>query len=278
MKKVIAITLLIVLIMSCCLLGCTPKEKEKEPEEEKGGGCASPWKGTEIIFVSDKTEFDIDDVTLKFYIGSDFAGEDATKSFRDFPTMTYFYFTTTNVQNLKQSSNEYIKVNYYNIETLDRINIYKKFLYTDEDNFYRKNTLKKIQKDDPIIEEIENSALHKRTLTGNYPLAIPDISYQITIPAELFPEEEGIISFNMETYFIEDFAPESLYYWYPRGYKGPEDLQRSAGDELDAVYIDLAYERDGRKITLSSDTNAMIMKMLEKLAIELREKDEGIGE
>lgn len=277
MKKVIAITLLLVLIMSCCLLGCTPKEKEEETGEGNGGDCESPWMGTQIILTSDKTEFDIDDVTLTFYVGSDFAGEDATKSFRDFPTVTYLYFTTTNVRNLKPSS-EYIMENYYNIETLDRINIYKKFLYTDEDNFYRKNTFKNIQKDDPIIEEIENSALHKVSMPRHYPLEIPDISYQITIPAEWFSEEEGVITFEMKSYFIEDFAPESLYYWYPRGYKGPEDLQRSAGDELDAAYIDLAYERDGRKITLYSDTEAIAKRMMEKFALELREKDEGIGE
>lgn len=276
MKKIVAITILIVILMSCCLLGCTPKEEETE--EENGGGCESPWRGTQLILTSDKTEFDIDDVTLTFYVGSGFAGEDASKTFRDYPTVTYLYFTSTTLQSLMEAANELIIENYYNIETLDRINIYKKFLYTDEDNFYRKNIINQVGKDDPIIEEIENSALHKRSLLGNDPMEIPEISYKITIPTELFLEEEGIINFRMNSYFIEDFDPESLYYIYPSWVEGREGLQRCTGDPLEATSIKFAYEREGSKITLYSDIDAIAMKMLEKFAIEIGEKNEGIGE
>lgn len=145
-KKLLIIGILI--ICSVFLFACN------DGQDETGGG---PRKAIPALaFKSDKTSFEIDDVTLTFYVGSENAGE-RYPGFIDYPAVTYIFFAneTTRIPQYYPVSGDLCVDNgeirfqyadgynpkdlYSKIELDSNLSVCNKFYSSDADAFYKNN-------------------------------------------------------------------------------------------------------------------------------------------
>lgn len=268
MKKrcVLGFVLSIIFIVVIGLSGCQSKHDADINIDVVGSYPSDPRHPMpHLAFKADKRTFDIGDVTLTFYCGSENAGEHGIYHYTDCPTVTYIYFADANTYSRKDKYfnselDKEITFGYveglapkdlYNIiETNEHFSVCKKILSTDSDAFYKNNTVKRKYKD---ISTVENryaredewgrgSALYKVSSAYSEGLLIPDVAYTFTIPETFFAESEGYVFFCVSSYYSEN-------------YEAPNDESSQVGDLLEHRSIAIYYMRNGSDVTLSSYYN-----------------------
>lgn len=210
-----------------------------------------------IAYKSNRTEFDIDDVTLSFYYGSDRAGTiDITYP----PIITYLYFANESyfVPRIDSLSGEPLIYNGYlsfkyasgiemenmygNIESDNRIHVSKIL----PDSFYRSQNVTVFGKDKNLSRRFltmlwsDWSVLCKVKSVYEYDgILVPELCSEFTIPSSMFTSNNGYIMFCMTSYYTDDYCRPA----YGTMFK--------AGTMLENTYITIYYKKSGNKVTLS---------------------------
>ena len=213
-----------------------------------------------IAYKSNRTEFDIDDVTLSFYYGSEGAG---TIDITDAPIITYLYFANENyfVPLIDYSSGKpridygYLFLNYKSgidmknmygdIETDNRIHISKIIPSDGEDSLYKSYNVKVFGKDKNLSRRFltmlwsDWSVLCKVKSSYEYSgILVPELCSEFTIPSSMFISNNGYIMFCMTSYYTDDYCR-------------PAYGTIKAGTMLENAYIAIYYKKSGNKVTLS---------------------------
>lgn len=217
-----------------------------------------------LAYKSNKTIFEVDDVTLKFYVGSENSGG-RNPGFLDYPAVTYIYFANDDTMIPQYDSNGGLRVDngeihfqyeegykpenlLTKIETDPNFSVCKKMYNTDQDAFYKNNIVTLQYQGIPyeegkfIEEELWGAGydLYKISITYDLDgLLVPKTSYDLTIPSEMFTKDRGYLFFSVASYLTEEFSP-------------PNAGAFPVGSLLESRTLALYYEKQGDKIVLSS--------------------------
>lgn len=247
---VVLCVIVILCTMAMALIGC---EKEEDNYDDNFD-VSMPMP--QLAYKSNQTTFDINDVTLTFYCGSNNAG---SSNYFDIvcPIVTYIYFANSKAYKRIGLNNNDIVFDYVEqyhpnklygtIETNENFSVCKKIYSTDEDAFYKNNTVKLLYTDVPYKvntyaaedEWGKGSALYKASISYTRGVYIPDVSYVFTIPQQFFTEEQGYVFFCMASYIMEDGESANGSSW-------------QEGSQLEHRELAIYYTRNGANITLSS--------------------------
>lgn len=238
MKKKSINLILIAVICACCFCifcGCQNNEEEQQGISEKPS-----YSGPYLAYRGQYTTYPIDDITLTFYCGSDFAGENklaGSPRYDKYPVVTYIYVNREDTYQTTDITKEDL---YDVIEENENFYICKKILSTDSDSFYKCNGVTRLFSNLTGDEAYDawgaDSPLYCAIRHGGKGIAIPDVSYTFTIPREYFYKEEGYVSFGMASYISEDDT--SIFESYKQG------------KLLEEKTMSIHYKRYGDHVTL----------------------------
>lgn len=258
-KKLLILALCISITIIISLSGC----QEPLPNNGTDPRAQLPhlaYKGESLIY-------DISDVKLTFYCGSENAG-DEIGSYKDYPLVTYIYFANEHTQSIKYHPNGELMVfnnneisfqyadgydpkHLYNtIEENQNFSICKKIFNADANSFYKNNTVTLSFKDTPYIQDKfaeedlwgNGNALYKITQSYMHGIYVPNVSYELTIPSGMFMNDNGYLFFGVTSYFTEDYEASS------------GEIYTSA-HLLEHRTIALYYSKEGSSISLSNYYN-----------------------
>jgi hypothetical protein len=265
MALVIMLSVLLAMIFS----GCSYIIPNCSADDEDGNENAEPRALlSHLAYKSDSTIFNIYDVELDFYFGSENAYSDIDNTSRigmDFsfiPTTTYLFFAHQSILTPKFYNDALAVENgevVFNrlldeVPTIDSIeehskyHIVEKFInIPNEKNFYNTYMVQIMfeSSDNPKDAWGGGAALYEITESYQKGVFVPDNSKKYTIPYELFDGNKGWLFFGMVTYVSEnceavvDESGNELVRGYERG------------DRLEYREIIIYYEKNGAEIILS---------------------------
>ena len=222
MKKKNSFLICVMVLLALSLFGCGADSKHTTVDE-----AYNPYFA-QLAYKSDKTVFDIDDVTLEFFYGSGYAG---TKKAKDAPITVYLYFskedaeTFPTIEEIESNKDYYVCGIYENV---------------GEDAYYTKNTLIRInaQDDKPEWEVWGNgSPLYCYLEHCVNSVKIPVVSSMYRIPPELFVKEEGFVWFMLSAIATESFGEKGFF-------------SRESGQYVEHARLPIHYRKTGDKIEL----------------------------